>query len=144
MKCQKEIKSITERKLINVTLVRIFESGEKVVQTTKEILLNLNLAVEKETENQGSKLLEPNHEKGPDNEEPNFEPDNETIIQPDIEQYLEPDNLLNCEQITEAQPESNIEPNPGTDDQIEYQRKDYKCESCGKSFSQACDLKKHI
>ena len=53
-------------------------------------------------------------------------------------------NLLNCEQITEAQPESNIEPNPGTDDQIEYQRKDYKCESCGKSFSQACDLKKHI
>ena len=94
MKCQKEIKSITERKLINVTLVRIFESGEKVVQTTKEILLNLNLAVEKETENQGSKLLEPNHEKIPDNDEPNFEPDNETIIQPDIEPYLEPDKFI--------------------------------------------------
>ena len=29
---------------------KIFESGEKVVQKTKEILVNLNLAVEKKTE----------------------------------------------------------------------------------------------
>ena len=71
-----------KQKMMNIEQIgkyKIFESDEKVVQKTKEILVNLNLAVEKETEKQGSKLLEPNHEKIPDNDEPNFEPDNEII-----------------------------------------------------------------